>query len=283
MAEQPPLIDKAQARRAFSRAARRYDEAAALQREIGARMLSRLDYVRLQPQVVLDAGTGTGEACDHLLRRYPKAQIIALDFALPMLRRAARRGRWLRRPRCLCADIERLPLADDSVDLIYSNVTLQWCNDLEGAFREFHRVLRPDGLLMFSTFGPDTLRELREAWSAVDGAVHVSPFYDMHDIGDALLRVGLADPVMDVDRMTVTYDSVDGLMRDLKLLGAHNVASGRPKGLTGRGRMQAMRAAYECFRHEGRLPASYEVVYGHAWAPQVASTATLVPPPALPD
>ncbi len=267
MTDRPSWIDKAQARRAFERAADRYDEAAALQREIGRRMLSRLDYVRLQAGTVLDAGAGTGEACDDLLRRYPRARVIALDFALPMLRRAGRRGRILRRPHCLCADVERLPLAGACVDLIHSNATLQWCNDLEGALREFRRVLRPGGLLMFSTFGPETLWELREAWAEVDGAVHVAPFYDMHDIGDALLRVGLADPVMDVDRMTVTYDTVDGLMRDLKLLGAHNVTRGRPKGLTGRGRMQRMRAAYARFRRDGRLPASYEVIYGHAWAP----------------
>ncbi|HEB96379.1 MAG TPA: malonyl-[acyl-carrier protein] O-methyltransferase BioC [Sedimenticola thiotaurini] len=264
-------IDKAQARRAFSRAAPRYDEVAVLQREIGQRMLDRLEVVRLQPRWVLDLGAGTGHAIDGLMRRYPKARVLALDFALPMLQRARRRGRLLRRPACLCADLERLPLADACIDLIYSNAALQWSNDPDTTFAELRRVLRPGGLLMFTTFGPDTLKELRQAWSRVDGYSHVSPFADMHDLGDSLLRTGFADPVMDVDRITLTYAAVDGLMRDLKVLGAHNVTSGRPRGLTGRARLRAMRAAYEEHRRaDGLLPASYEVVYGHAWVPESA-------------
>jgi len=261
------LIDKQQARRAFSRAADHYDEVAALQREIGQRMIERLEAVRIQPELILDLGAGTGIASAELGRRYRKARVLALDFAFPMLLHARRRGAFLRKPRCLCADLEQLPLADGCVDLIYSNAAIQWSNDLGQAFREFLRVLKPGGLLMFSTFGPDTLKELRLAWSTADGFSHVSRFPDMHDVGDALLRARFADPVMDVDRMTLTYQDVDGLMRDLKVLGAHNVTQGRLRGLTGKGRMQAMRAAYESFRSEGLLPASYEVVYGHAWAP----------------
>ncbi len=261
------LIDKQQARRAFSRAADHYDEVAALQREIGQRMIERLEAVRMQPELILDLGAGTGIASAELGRRYRKARVLALDFAFPMLLHARRRGSFLRKPRCLCADLEQLPLADGCVDLIYSNAAIQWSNDLGQAFREFLRVLKPGGLLMFSTFGPDTLKELRLAWSTADGFSHVSRFPDMHDVGDALVRARFADPVMDVDRMTLTYQDVDGLMRDLKVLGAHNVTQGRLRGLTGKGRMQAMRAAYESFRSEGLLPASYEVVYGHAWAP----------------
>ncbi|MGD8932789.1 MAG: methyltransferase domain-containing protein, partial [Chromatiales bacterium] len=157
----PLTIDKQQARRAFERAASAYDEVAVLQRETAQRMLERLDYIRHEPAVILDVGAGTGEATLALSRRFKPARTIALDFALPMLQRARKRGSWLRRLRCVCGDAERLPLADRSVDLIFSNATLQWCNDLEGTFREFLRVLRPDGLLMFSTFGPDTLKELR--------------------------------------------------------------------------------------------------------------------------
>jgi len=263
-----PAIDKRQARRAFCRAAPRYDEVAVLQREIGRRMLERLQLVRLQPQLILDLGAGTGLAIDGLMRRYPKARLLALDFALPMLQRARHRGWWLRRPACVCADLEQLPIADATIDLIYSNAALQWSNDLEATFREFLRVLKPGGLLMFTTFGPDTLKELRLAWSAVDGYSHVSNFPDMHDVGDALLRARFADPVVDVDRMTLTYPDVDGLMRDLKVLGAHNVTRQRPRGLTGRGRLQAMRVAYESYRRGDLLPASYEVVYGHAWVPE---------------
>jgi len=266
-AEGLPPIDKRQVRRAFERAAAGYDEVAVLQRETARRLLQRLDYIQHAPRSILDVGAGTGEATLALARRYPKARTIALDFALAMLQRARRRGPWRRRLRCLCGDAERLPLADRSVDLIFSNAALQWCNDLDEVFREFLRVLSPGGLLMFSTYGPDTLRELRESWAVVDGASHVSPFVDLHDIGDAMLRAGLADPVVDVDRMQLSYATVGELMRDLKTLGAHNVTRQRPRGLTGKGQLRAMGEAYEGFRRDGRLPASYEVVYGHAWAP----------------
>ena len=264
--DQIPEIDKQQARRAFSRAAPHYDEVAALQREIAGRMLDRLTYIRHQPAVVLDVGAGTGDATQALARQYPEAQILALDFALPMLYQARQRESGVA-PGCLCADAERLPLADASVDMIFSNATLQWCNDLLGTFREFLRVLRPNGMLLFSTFGPDTLMELRASWAAVDGGTHVSPFVDMHNIGDAMLEAGMAEPVVDVDRLQVTYADVPSLMRDLKTLGAHNVTRDRQRGLTGKGRLRAMYQAYEGFRRDGRLPASYEVVYGHAWAP----------------
>lgn len=264
------MIDKSQARRAFSRAAGDYDESAVLQREINERMADRLKYVRLQPERVIDIGCGTGVACDLLLKRYPKSELVALDFALPMVELATRRGRWLRHPKGVCADMEQLPLQSSSVDLIYSNVALQWCTNLEETFREFRRVLRPEGLLMFSTFGPDTLREIREAWAEVDGDSHVSPFADMHDIGDALVKAGFADPVMDAEWMTLTYENVDRLMRDIKAIGAHNVTSERSRGLTGKARMNRFRDAYEAFRVDGRLPSTWEVVYGHAWAPMHA-------------
>lgn len=260
-------IDKHRARRAFSRAADTYDEVAVLQREIGERMFERLDLVRLEPRRILDAGCGTGVAVDALARRYRKARIVALDFALPMLRHARRRGPWRRKPACVCGDIEHLPLSDQSLDLVFSNVALQWSTDPARVFAECLRVLKPGGLLMFTTFGPDTLKELRAAWAAADGHTHVSPFLDMHDIGDLLVHARFADPVMDAEWITLTYDTVDGLMRDLKVLGAGNATAERPRGMTGRNRMAAMRAAYEGFRVDGRLPATYEVVYGHAWAP----------------
>lgn len=265
-------IDKVSARRAFDRAAPGYDEAAVLQREIATRMLDRLDYVRLTPVTILDLGAGTGYAVNALQRRYRKARVIALDFSLGMLRIARGRGTLLRRPRCVCADAESLPLADLSVDLIVSNATLQWCNDLERTFRDLLRVLGPGGLLMFTTFGPDTLKELRESWAAADGYSHVSPFPDMHDVGDALVRAGFAEPVMDAERLTLTYRDVRSLMGDLKVLGTRNATRKRPRGLTGRARLRAVELAYETYRVDGRLPASYEVVYGHAWAPSQRAT-----------
>ncbi len=261
-------IDKRRARRNFDRAAARYDSVAVLQREMADRLLERLDYVRLEPQRVLDLGAGTGYAIEALHRRYRKARVIALDFAQGMLLQARRRGRWLRRPLCLCADAESLPLADGAVDLIVSNATFQWCNALDRTFSECLRVLRPGGLLMFTTFGPDTLRELRQAWAEVDGATHVNPFFDMHDVGDALVRAKFADPVMDAEHVTLTYSGVQDLMQDLKVLGAVNATLDRPRGLTGRARLAALGQAYEIHRSEGRVPASYEIVYGHAWAPE---------------
>lgn len=257
-------IDKRQARRAFDQAATTYDQVAQLQREMGERLLGRLDYVRIQPQVVLDMGAGTGVMSERLRGRYPVSQVLAADFAHGMLQRARDRGQ----PHCLCAEAECLPLADGCLDLIVSNAMLQWCDDPAAVFAEWMRILRPGGLLMFTTFGPGTLKELRQAWATVDDRPHVSPFFDMHDLGDALLGGGWEGAVVDVDRFTLTYNDTTQLMRDIKGLGAGNAVLGRHPGLTGKGRMQAMSAAYESFRMDGLLPASYEAVYGHAWAPK---------------
>ena len=263
----PPSLDKGKARRSFGRAADRYDETAVLQHEIGRRMLERLDTMRTEPRRILDIGCGTGVGSEALLRRYPKAEVIALDFALPMLAHARRRGRWLRRPRCVCGDLDQLPLAAQSVDLVFANAALQWSVDPPRAFAGIARVLRPGGLLLFSSFGPDTFKELRAAWSAVDGQPHVHDFIDMHDYGDMLMHAGLADPVMDVERMTLTYADALHLMHEIKVIGAGNASAGRARGLLGRRRLAEVCDAYERFRDpEGRLPVSYEVVHGHAWA-----------------
>jgi len=260
-------IDKQQARRAFNRAATTYDAVAELQYEIGDRLIERLDYVRLQPKRILDLGAGTGFFSTALRKRYRKADIVALDIAENMLRQVQERAGWFRKPRCVCADAESLPFADDSFELIFSNLMLQWSVDLEVTLLELRRVLAPGGLLMFSTFGPDTLMELRASWEAVDGFTHVNTFIDMHDVGDSLLSTRWADPVMDSERITVTYRQLATLMQDLKQIGAHNVNHGRPAGLTGRHRLQQLTEAYEDYREDGVLPASYEVVYGHAWSP----------------
>lgn len=260
-------LDKRRVRASFERAATDYDRVAVLQREVGTRLLERLDLIKIGPQRVLDLGSGTGHIARALVKRYRAASVVALDIAAPMLLQARSRSGWWRRPRFVCGDIERLPFADHSADMILSNLTLQWCNSLDATFAEFRRVLRPGGLLLFTSFGPDTLLELRAAWAAADDYSHVNRFLDMHDVGDALLRAGLAEPVLDVERFTLTYPDVQGLVRDLKTLGAHNVTAGRPRGLTGRGRWQTLRDTYETFRTaQGLLPATYEVVYGHAWA-----------------
>ena len=261
------LIDKRLARRAFEKAADTYDEAAVLQNEIGDRLMERLDYIRLQPRRILDLGAGTGMFTSALMKRYRKADVVALDIAKPMLHCVRQRAGWLRKPGCVCGDTETLPFADDSFDFIFSNLMLQWCTDLEATFVELRRVLSPGGLLMFTTFGPDTLMELRASWEAVDGYTHVNSFIDLHDVGDSLLHTKWAEPVMDSERITVTYRELRGLMQDLKHIGAHNVTSGRPRGLTGKHHLQQLVEAYEPFREDGVLPASYEVVYGHAWSP----------------
>ena len=261
------LIDKRLARLAFEKAASTYDDAAVLQNEIGDRLMERLDYVRLQPRRVLDLGAGTGMFTKALMKRYRKADVVALDIARPMLQRVKQRAGWLRKPGCVCGDSESLPFADDSFDLIFSNLMLQWCSDLQATFVELRRVLSPGGLLMFTTFGPDTLMELRASWEAVDGYTHVNSFIDLHDVGDSLMHAHWAEPVMDSEYITVTYPELRGLMQDLKQIGAHNVTSGRPRGLTGKRHLQQLVEAYEPFRKDGVLPASYEVVYGHAWSP----------------
>jgi malonyl-CoA O-methyltransferase len=257
-------------RRSFDRAAHSYDSAAIIHREVRGNLLQRLELTRLQPRVVLDAGAGTGHASRALKRRYPKALVVALDSSRGMLAAAARQRSWLRPFERVCADAELLPLGDGSVDLVLSNLMLQWCNP-DAVFAEFRRVLKPNGLLSFSAFGPDTLRELRAAWREVDSHSHVHRFIDMHDLGDALVRSGFSAPVLDVERFTLSYLDVRKVAADLKATGAHNATAGRAKGLTSPSKFAGMEAAYESFRQDGRLPATYEVVFAHAWVPAPAA------------
>lgn len=271
MSEHDPkyTLDLEQVRRSFDRAAKDYDAHAPLQREVRERLLEKLELVTLQPNAVLDAGCGPGGALPTLAKRFRKSELLALDIAPGMLAEARRKKPWFRKLTTLEGALADMPLADDSVDLVFSNLALQWANEPDAAFREFRRVLRGGGLLVFSTFGPDTLQELRDAWSAVDGYTHVNRFLDLHDIGDALVRTGFTEVVMDVEHFTLTYDRVQGLLRDLKAIGAHNVNAGRAHGLTGRRRFAAFEQAYEEFRADGKLPATYEVVYGTAWLPEL--------------
>ena len=221
------MIDKRAVRRSFDRAAKTYDAAAVLQHEVCRRSLERLDFIRHAPQCILDAGCGTGNAWQGLGARYPAARMLALEIAPGMLRQARAGLSWhqrlLRRgPQTVCGDLERLPLAGGSIDLVWSNLALQWVNELPRAFVEMRRVLAPGGLFLFTTFGPDTLKELRAAQADTDGHPHVSRFIDMHDIGDMLVEAGFADPVIDMETFTLTYDDARAVMRDLKAIGAHN-------------------------------------------------------------
>jgi malonyl-CoA O-methyltransferase len=261
-------VDKPRVRRAFDRAAAVYEQHALLQASVREEMLARLSLVKIAPQRVLDVGCGTGSGVRALRELYPKAQVLGLDFSTGMLAQARRFRPWMRKPLWLCGDMECLPLQDASVDVLFSSLSVQWGGDLGQVLAEMRRVLKPGGVLMFSTLGPDSLRELREAWRAADdtGYAHVNMFYDMHDVGDALMRAGLRDAVMDVERVTLEYADVESVMRSLKGIGAQNNMQGRARGLTAKSRLQRLRAAYELRRGaNGLLPLSYEVVHGMAW------------------
>lgn len=262
----PTYLDRAAIRHYADRASASYDEAAVLARELRETMLRRLDYVAATPEAILDLGCGTGEGALALAARWPRAQVTALDASPGMLAEARRRAagagaeiEWLR------AEAEAIPLAESSVDLVFSNLMLPWCEDVDAVFADVARILKPRGVFSFTTLGPDTLIELRAAWRTADDGEHVHPFADMHDLGDGLVRAGFAEPVLDVTRYTLTYPDVGALMRDLRATGSQNAAGGRARGLTARGRIAAMTEAYEPFRAGGVLPASVEAVFGHAW------------------
>ncbi|TAK66028.1 MAG: malonyl-[acyl-carrier protein] O-methyltransferase BioC [Betaproteobacteria bacterium] len=268
-----PPLERCAVRRASSRAAATYAGAAVLAREVEARMLERLQYILLDPVRILDAGCGAGHGARRLAERYPGARVLGLDFALPMLQAARSHGPWLRRVLkrahvdYLCADFASVPLPAASVDLAWSNLALHCADDPLPALKELRRVLKTGGLLMFSCYGPDTLKELKSAFAAHDGAAHVHGFIDMHDLGDMLSACAYSAPVMDMEVITLTYADVDALLADLRATGQQNALAERRRGLTGKRVFRAMRAAYADLRRDGRLPASFEIVYGHAWKP----------------
>jgi malonyl-CoA O-methyltransferase len=261
--------DKRAVRRGFERAAGHYESSAVLQQEIGRRLLEHLDPIRIEPRRVLDVGCGTGRDLEALGRRYPKAQVIGVDFSAAMLAGARGRAPWWRRfarasAGLLRADAELLPLAPGTADFVFSNLTLHWC-DPQAFFAEASRTLSAGGLLLFSTFGPDTLKELRDAFRAVDPSPHVHGFIDMHDLGDLLVHAGFADPVMEMESITVEYADLPALARELRNTGGTNASPGRSRGLMTSARWQRVAKAYESKRRDGALPATCEVVYGHAW------------------
>lgn len=259
-------FDKQQVAESFSRSATTYSAAAIMQKEVGQRMLDRLDYIRIQPVSILDLGCGPGEFSRALAKRYNKAQVVSLDLAPGMLNAAKSQKRWRQKQSFVCADAEALPFATNSFDFIFSNMVIHWANDINKIIHEIHRVLKPGGMLLFSTLGQDTLYELRNSWQHVDAQTHVHNFIDMHNLGDALLHANLVNPVVDVEMLTLTYPDVFAVMRDLKAIGGHNLDVERHKGLTGKSRLQQLKRAYEHYRTKaGVLPLSYEVIYGHAW------------------
>jgi len=264
-------LDRQAMRQSFDRAASSYDEHAVLQREIESRLLERIEFQRLEPGMILDIGSGTGSASHLLAGQFKKANVISLDWAPAMLLEAGKREGLDTnaddRLSKVCADMHCVPLAARSVDLVFSNLALQWSYDLPAIIREFRRIMKVDAMLVFSCYGPDTLYELKQAWREVDDLPHVNDHPDMHNIGDELLAAGYREPVMDAERLTLEYPDVHSLMRDLKGLGSHNVASHRLRGLTGKTQLKKMLRSYEQFRRNDRYPASFEVIYGTAFAP----------------
>ncbi len=261
--DKKPLFDERSVQRRFDRAAAHFDDADFVHRHAAAGLFERLAPMRLAPALVIDVGAATGGTSRELARRYRKARVLSLDVSRAMLARARSRHSRFARIREIQAEPMRLPLAEGSVDLVFTNLYLPWSGDPPRFFGEVRRVLRKEGLFAFSTLGPDSLRELREAWDAAGGGAHVNPFPDMHDVGDAMLHAGLGDPVLDVERLSVHWADSGALFRDLTAAGARNSLAERRASLTGKQRFAAMRE-----RLEARLAAaaaSFEIVFGHAW------------------
>lgn len=281
-----PLVDDRQVRRAFARAAAGYDGAAFVAREVGGRMAERLDYVRLEPGRILDLGCATGADLAPLQARYPQALTVGVDAVPAMLDQARRQHpasgpllsrlpAWLgggsRGPALVGGEAARLPFAGGSFSLLWSNLMLHWVNDPEPVLKELHRTLEVGGLLMFSTFGPDTLKELRAAFG--DGYAHTQRFIDMHDWGDLLVHCGFADPVMDMEILTLTYPDFDALAAELKAAGDTVAMTARRHGLMTPRLWRQAAAAFAAKARDGRVPVTLEVVYGHAWKTAPKKTA----------
>jgi len=263
-------LDKSFIKKSFNKAANTFDQSSVLYREIGERMLERLDFVTIKPECILDLGCGTGYFSEKLMVRYKDAEIISVDPAENMLIKA-RENTILSNPsKFICGDAGNIPLPDNSADLIFSNLALHWYTDITKAFSEIQRVLKPEGLMMFTIFGPDTLKELRQSWRKVDKFPHVHLFMDMHDVGDCLMRSRLSEPVMDVEYFTLTYKDVLSALMEIKSLGWQNATMGRLKGLMGKKQFQNFVENYSSMQNEqGLIPATFEVIYGHVWGSKI--------------
>tara|TARA_B110000046_G_scaffold71996_1_gene79882 strand:+ start:865 stop:1770 length:906 start_codon:yes stop_codon:yes gene_type:complete len=258
---------------AFDVAAKNYDNASVLQKAVVERLIESFDLIKTNPLLILDMGSGTGYGSRILKKRFKKAQYFQSDISREMLKIAQKQSpRYFSNNHFVCADASQMPIQDNQFDLVFSNLMLQWCKDLDFVFAEVKRMLKPGGVFLFSSFGPDTLKELRDCWKKVDDDIHVNAFVDMHDVGDSLIRNGLHSPVLSVEHIVMTYSDCLQLMHELKSIGAQNVNKGRRKSLTGKQRLNKVIAHYETLRSNDKLPATYEVVYGHAWQPDKEKT-----------
>lgn len=262
----PPRLDKKAIKKSFNRSASSYNQAAVLQHEVLSRLTERLDYINLKPTTILDIGCGTGKGIKKLSQHYSKATVIGLDLAFNMLQRSKKEFGLFKKARLLSADMEALPIKENSVDLIFSNLAIQWVNDLELTLKEFKRIGRSGGLLMFTTFGPNTLWELNDSWLKIDNTPHVHRFIDMHDIGDILVGSGFAEPVMDSETITMQYPTFKDVLTDLKNIGANNADNQRSRGLMTPAKFKALETEYKKVGLiDDQYQASFEIIYGHAW------------------
>jgi len=266
------MINKEYKRKSFNRAAITYDSYSILQDTISDNLIDRLKIIKLNPLDILDLGCGTGTNGLNLRKQYKKSRIINYDFSENMLREARLKQKLFILDKInlspysyICADIEAIPLKGNSLDLVWSSSTLQWCNELDLVFNQVKKILKPGGLFIFSTFGPNTLNELREITENLFNEKTTSTFIDMHNVGDLLMHSGFSDPVLDVENFTMTYKEVDKLFMDIKSIGATNGNVSKNRGLSGRSFTKKIVEKYEAYRNNNLLPASYEVIYGHAW------------------
>ncbi len=259
------MLNTKHIRMRFEKAADTFDNADFVHAATREGLLARLEPLLVKANTVVDLGSATGASHRQLHKRFPKARLIAVDIARDMLRQARRRKAWLAKTSYVQADACALPFADESVDVIFSNQMLPWIADLDALFGEVARVLRKGGVFAFASLGPDSLLEIRRAWREVDDGAHVSLFPDMHNLGDGLVNAGLRDPVLDVDRLAVSYGNSESLMKDLSAVGARNAVAERFSALTGKTRFQAMITALDALANDGRITLDLELVYGHCW------------------
>lgn len=268
--------------KAFNQHAAEYELAAKIQQEIGLRLLERLQYLKMEPQRILDLGCGPGFFSRELALMYPKAQIVGLDLAQVMLKQARKKHSWRRKWPLIAADMQHLPFATGVFDLVFANQVIHWGNPLTKVFRELNRVMKANGCLMFTTLGPDTFKELKSAWSEINQYAHVNEFPDMHDVGDCLMSEHFLEPVMDMELISVHYETLPKLLKSLKSQGVKNINSARNQGLTGKASWKQFEHNYAALQTAtGKYPLTYEVVYGHAWKGEQRKTAqgveTMIP------
>jgi malonyl-CoA O-methyltransferase len=248
----------------FSRASQSYQEHAKVQYEIGQRLCERFDYYQISPSQVLDLGAGPGVFSHHLKKRFPKSTVTAFDLSEAMLKKVKRR--WRSPIGKVVGNMNVLPFKDDAFELIFANQVIHWLDDSQALFKEISRVLKPKGVFVFSTLGPDTFKEINAAWQSIDDYSHVNQFKDMHDLGDHLLKTGFEEPVVDMEYITVRYENTKSLARDLKSQGVQHVSKSSNQGLVTPRKWLKFETSYEKFRDKDNyLPLTYEVIYGQAW------------------